>query len=147
MKTKLKIVVSVAVMTLIGSSAIAQQSAELPKGYTDKLMPEAQIGMLMCEGVDGKMKACTGSLEETVLGIITNTPYVTLNKPSADSSSRFIFSAMVSASAGNVGKGDFLKAGADGKLVRTVDSVFAYAVALEDAASDKVIRVKVISKR
>jgi hypothetical protein len=146
MKSNLITASLITAFVFVGVNVFAQQSAELPKGYTDRLLPDAQIGMVMCDGEDGKLSPCSGALEETVLGIVTNVPYVTLNKPSSQGESKFIFNALVSDENGSIVRGDYLKAGKDGKLVKTEDSTSAYAVALESADGSRLMKVKVIKK-
>jgi len=107
----------------------------------------AQIGSLICENANGEKIVCSGGIEETVLGIATNVPYVTINKPANPNGSKFIFEALVSSSNGALSKGDFLAAGKDGKLVLTKDVSLAYAVLLDDFAIDGKARVKVLKDR
>lgn len=105
----------------------------------------AQVGSLICEDAQGQRVVCSGAMEETVLGLATSVPYVTINKPADPKASKFIFDALVSAAEGVVSKGDLLKAGKGGKLVLTDDAAQAYAVALNDVTGDGVIKVKLLT--
>ena len=106
----------------------------------------AEIGMILCEDASGNKVVCSGSVEETVLGVITSAPYITVNKPADASASKFVFSAKVSESNGEIVKGDYLKAvegGNFGKCSKE-EIPFAYAIALDDASGKDRIRVKII---
>ena len=150
MKFTLTLMLAAIVVTFGMLDANAQSSVDkaFERKLAEKNVPGAQLGSLVCENADGKLVLCSGDLEESIAGIVTNVPYVTLNKPATPSSSKSIFSAMVSAEAGPVSKGDFLTAGNNGQLVRCDEnrSNFAYAVALENQAGSGIIRVKVLSK-
>ena len=139
-----------AITSLFASAQDANSSSELDATvheYMDsKSVDGAELGMVLCEDGDGERVGCSGSIEETVLGIVTNVPYITVNKPANSSGSRFVFTAKVSESAAAISKGDYLKAvegGNFGKCSKE-EVPFAYAVALEDAAGKDRIRVKVI---
>ena len=150
MKFTLTLTLAAIVVTFGMLDANAQSSVDkaFQKKLAEKNVPGAQLGSLVCENAEGILVLCSGDLEESISGIVTNIPYVTLNKPATPSSSKSIFSAMVSAEAGAISKGDFLTAGTNGKLVRCEEnrSNFAYAVALDDNAGSGIIRVKVLSK-
>lgn len=107
------------------------------------------MGSLICEDASGTLVLCSGKMEETVSGIVTNLPYITLNKPSTPTSSKYIFSAIVSSEAGNIAKGDVLVPGSNGFLVRasSESKQQGYAIALEEMNSnEKTIKVKVTQK-
>lgn len=150
MKLILTFTLSAFVASFGAINANAQSSLDqsFQKKVAEKNVPGAQLGSLVCENAEGKLVLCSGNLEETVAGIVTNIPYVTLNKPSNPNSSKSIFNASVSSEAGNISKGDFLTAGTNGSLVRCDEnrSGFAYAIALDDLTGQGMIRVKVISK-
>jgi len=125
---------------------IAQNATE--QAFQDKIaekqVPGAQLGSLICQNADGKMVLCSGDLEETILGVTTNVPYITLNKPATPNANKAIFNANVSAVSGVITRGDFLTAGNNGQLVKCNDSHLAYAIALDDANGTQTIRVKVL---
>ncbi len=147
MKKNLNILFALVAIFTMTTSVIAQQSAELPKAYMEKLVPGAQLGMVMCEDANGTMLACTGNMEETILGIVTSIPYVTINKPTSPDGSKYIFESYVSADNGAVNKGDYLIAGASGNFVKAESESTAYAIALEEVqGGQKMIRVKLLSK-
>lgn len=107
----------------------------------------AQLGSLICEDANGKMVLCNGDLEETVLGIATNVPYITINKPATPDASKFIFNALVSAENGAIMKGDLLVAAKGGSMAKaSASDANAYAIALEDANGNGTIRVKLINR-
>ena len=148
MKNNIVVLVCALALVMFASSTFAQQTTELPAAIAKRTIPGAELGKVMCEDAAGNMVACSGALEETVLGIVTNVPYVTLNKPTTKDGSRFIFESFVSAEAGSINKGDYLVAGSNGNFVRSEDSNMAYAIALDEVASgQKKVRVKVISKK
>jgi hypothetical protein len=123
------------------------QEAAMPVGIKSKIMHDAQIGSIICEDANGKRVLCSGSDEETVLGIATNIPYVTINKPSTPEGSRYIFPALVDESKGMIRKGDHLKAGAQGRLVRCeAGDAGIYAIALEDTDGKGTIQVKILRR-
>lgn len=138
----------VAVCGTLNANAQSSLNQSFEKKIAEKNVPGAQLGSLVCENAEGKLTLCSGALEETVAGIVTNVPYVTLNKPASPNASKSIFSAAVSSEAGNIAKGDFLTAGPNGTLVRCDDNrtAFAYAVALDELTGQGMIRVKVLSK-
>jgi hypothetical protein len=145
METILKNIVLLIVLTL-PTIAVAQNAAELPKSYVDRIMPDVQLGTLICENAEGKRVLCSGDVEETILGIATNVPYVTINKPAAPNSSKFIFDALVSTANGKISKGDYLSASSGGTLAKASSVELAYAVAIEDASEAKKIKVKVLKR-
>jgi len=147
MKKNLTILFALVVIVAMASNVMAQQSAELPKAYMEKMIPGAQLGMVMCQNASGNTVACSGNIEETILGIVTNVPYVTVNKPANPNGSKFIFEALVSSSNGALSKGDFLVAGKEGRLVLSNDANQAYAVLLDDIAIDGKARVKVLQDK
>lgn len=139
-----------AITSSVASAQDANSSSELDatvQEYMDsKSVDGAELGMVLCEDADGNRVVCSGSIEETVLGVITSAPYVTVNKPANSTASKFVFTAMVSESNGPISKGDYLKAvegGSFGKCSKD-EIPFAYAVALDDSAGKDRIRVKII---
>ncbi|MGB0917799.1 MAG: hypothetical protein ACPGU4_09425 [Flavobacteriales bacterium] len=148
MKNSLIVLASIFAFVLVGGNSFAQETSSLPASVSVRTMQGVALGTVMCEDASGKMAACSGTIEETILGIVTNTPYITLNKPSEKGASRFIFDSFVSADAGKIEKGDYLVAGTDGNFVRTEKANLAYAMALDNVDSgQKTIRVKVLSKK
>jgi hypothetical protein len=140
-----------ALVTLISFTSFGQSKsafqAELDKKVAEKTISGAVLGMVMCEDAQGNMTACSGSVEESVVGIVTNVPYVTLNKPATKEASKFIFDSFVSADNGTVRKGDYLAAGSKGSFVKTESANLAYAIALADVESgQQTIKVKVLNK-
>ncbi|MFT4982592.1 MAG: hypothetical protein ACI9UR_002467 [Bacteroidia bacterium] len=140
-----------ALVTLIGSTSFGQSmeefQAQLDKKIADKTIPGATLGMVMCEDATGNMVACSGNIEESVVGIVTNVPYVTLNKPVSRNASKFIFDSFVSADKGSILKGDYLVAGTNGNFVKTESANLAYAIALANVESgQQTIKVKVLNK-
>lgn len=140
-----------AVVALV-SNAVAQDanvSSEMDNAIAQymqaKTISGAELGMLLCEDAEGNKVACSGAVEETVLGIVTSVPYVTVNKPANSDASKYVFDARVS---GDVSKGDYLKAVSGGALGKcNKDEMhLAYAVAIEDANGKGSIRVKVINR-
>lgn len=140
-----------AVVALV-STAVAQDanvSSELDNAIAQymqtKTVSNAELGMLLCEDAEGNKVACSGAIEETILGVVTSVPYVTVNKPQNSSASKYVFSARVS---GEITKGDYLKAVSGGALGKcNKDEMhLAYAVAIEDANGKGSIRVKVINR-
>lgn len=132
---------------LVGFSTLAQSTAS--NDFSHKIekvaVAGAQLGSLVCENANGERVLCSGSMEETVLGIVTNVPYITLNKPAGPNDSKFIFNATVSAKDNAIAKGDFLAAGQGGNLVYSSDKANAYAIALDDVSGGTgMIRVKLI---
>lgn len=110
-------------------------------------VPGAVMGSVVCENADGDRVLCSGSVDETVLGIVTNLPYITLNKPATPEASKYIFEAVVDATEGQVVEGTYLIPGKGGKLVPTTEASGAYAVALATASGPNAkIRVKLLSK-
>jgi hypothetical protein len=145
MKNSLVIFVSTAVLVMLTATVFAQQTTELPAKIAERNIVGAQIGMVMCEDAGGNTVPCTGSLEESILGIVTNVPYVTFNKPTSKDGSRFIFDSFVAAENGVISKGDYLTAGSNGNFVKTEVLSLAYAIALESVESgQRTIKVKVL---
>ncbi|MFM1874807.1 MAG: hypothetical protein RL266_544 [Bacteroidota bacterium] len=129
------------------STAQSTASDSFEEKIKEMSVPGAVIGSLVCENANGDRVLCSGSVEETVLGIVTNLPYITLNKPATREASKYIFEACVDASTSLVAEGTYLIPGKGGKLVPTSDASIAYAVALDAASSSNAkIRVKVLSK-
>jgi hypothetical protein len=123
---------------------------EIEKRIAERSIPGAQIGSLACEDNTGKWNLCSGALDETVLGVITNVPYITLNKPADPKGSRNIFEAFVSSENGAIVAGDRLVAHKGGVLAKAqVNAAFVenYAVALEsqNTGTGK-IKVRLLSK-
>ncbi len=150
MKNFITSIFSLLLLVGLSTDVIAQSTTDggLEARMAKGVVQGAQIGSVVCENASGTRVLCSGSLEETVLGIVTNVPYVTLNKPATKDGSRFIFDAFVSAEAGVVQKGDYLIAGANGSFVRSETPVSAYAVALDDVSSgQKLVKVKVLSSK
>lgn len=154
MKTITTITSIIFLAILFATSAFAQSSkgasgldSDINSMVADNAIPGVQLGSLICEDAAGNKVLCSGKIEETILGIVTNIPYVTLNKPANADASKFIFSSNVSADNGAVQKGDFLIAGSNGNFIRTESERNAYAIALEEVNSgQEQIRVKVLSK-
>lgn len=140
-----------AVVAMFNTAAAqdANVSSEMDNAIAEyiqsKTVPNAELGMLLCEDAEGNKVACSGAVEETVLGIVTSVPYVTVNKPANSNASKYVFSARIS---GEVAKGDYLKAVRGGALGKCgMDEMhLAYAVAIEDANGKGAIRVKVINR-
>ena len=132
----------------INANAQSSINQAFQKKIAEKNVPRAQLGSLVCENAEGTLVLCSGTIEETVAGVVTNAPYITLNKPASPNASKSIFSALVSADAGAISKGDFLTAGSNGTLVHCDEnkSKFAYAIALDDLSGQGMIRVKVLTK-
>ena len=153
MKGMIRIFSIVSLLFATSSLALAQDansSSELDatiQEYLDsKSIDGAELGTVLCEDAHGNKVICSGAIEETVLGIVTNVPYLTINKSANSSASKYVFSSKVSESNGTIAKGDYLKAvegGNFGKCSKE-EIPFAYAVALEDAAGKDKIRVKII---
>lgn len=125
--------------------SFSQETGLLPKGYTERVLIGVELGELMCEDINGQMVKCSGSIEETILGIVTNVPYVTLNKPANLSDSKHIFKALVTTVANPISRGDYLTLSNNGKLEKASDALKAYAIAMQDTTVDGLISVKVIS--
>lgn len=131
------------------SVTVAQTSIEdnIQSKTSQREVEGAQLGSLICSDATGKLVLCSGSIEESVSGIATNVPYITLNKPTSPEDSRFIFDALVSADQGAIEVGDFLKANKGGTLVKcTRQESQAYAVALDNASANGRIRVKLLNR-
>lgn len=142
----IKFAAFIAVCTL-GTSSVFAQNSTIPAVVSERTVENAQLGSLICEDANGKMVLCSGNLEETVLGIATNVPYVTINKPATPDASKFIFNAMVSDENGAIRKGDLLVAAKGGSMAKaSVSDANAYAIALEDANGNGTIRVKLINR-
>jgi hypothetical protein len=144
-------VIALVMLVMVGSTltSIAQSTANdsFEAKISKTAVSGAVMGSLVCENADGDRVLCSGSVEETVLGIVTNLPYITLNKPATPEASKFIFEALVDATAGQVIEGTYLIPGKGGKLVPTADASGAYAVALAAASgANAKIRVKLLGK-
>jgi len=153
MKTSILIVkmLSTAALFMVlstGFEAIAQTSIDdqVNVRLLERSVAGAQLGSLICEDANGKMVLCSGNVEETVLGIATNVPYVTINKPATPDASKFIFNAMVSNENGSIANGDRLMASKGGVLVKCSNEIDGYAIALDDASDKGTIRVKLINR-
>ena len=124
-----------------------QESNLLPVGYQQRVVPGIELGELVCEDVNGQMVRCSGAIEETILGIVTNVPYITVNKPASPDASRYIFDALISVDNGNVVAGDQLVAGSVGTLVKSADQKQQpYAIALQNADKNGIFRVKLLNR-
>ncbi len=126
------------------------RSGEIEKRLAERNIPGAQLGSLVCEDNSGKWTLCSGALDETVLGVVTNVPYITVNKPADPKGSKNIFAAFVSSENGAIVAGDRLIAHKGGVLAKAKeDSNFIenYAVALEhfDSGTGR-IKVRLINK-
>ncbi|MBI1288314.1 MAG: hypothetical protein GC178_12140 [Flavobacteriales bacterium] len=128
----------------LGASAQTSIDNEIDKRNSERSVEGARLGSLVCEDANGKLTLCSGSVEETVAGIATNVPYITLNKPASPDGSKYIFQALVSDQFGSISKGDALKAVSDGKLGKCSVNETGYAIALEDSKGKEVIKVKVL---
>jgi hypothetical protein len=122
-----------------------QESNLLPVGYQQRVVSGIELGDLVCEDVNGQMVRCSGAIEETILGIVTNVPYITVNKPTSASESKYIFNAQVSTVTNAISRGDHLALTKDGRLEKAQGSSKAYAIAMEDATANGLIPVKVIT--
>jgi hypothetical protein len=135
-------------LLLFAVSVEAQSSKDastLNSIIVDNAIPGAQLGSVICEDAEGNKIVCSGKMEESILGIVTNVPYVTLNKPATADGSKYIFDSFVSTDNGLVNKGDFLVAGSNGNFVKTEVASLAYAIALESVESgQRTIKVKVL---
>jgi hypothetical protein len=134
---------------LIGFSSSAQTTAS--NDFNHKIekvaVAGAQLGSLACENSLGQRILCSGSVEETVLGIVTNVPYITINKPATADASRFIFDALISVENGNVVAGDHLVANSGGTLAKSADQKQQpYAIALQNADKNGIFRVKLLNR-
>jgi len=149
MKNIITSIFAIALVAASGTSLFAQSTLDgaLEARITKGTISGAQMGSLICENANGERVLCSGALEQTVLGIVTNVPYVTVNKPANPNGSKFIFEALVSSSNGALSKGDFLVAGKEGRLVLSNDANQAYAVLLDDIAIDGKARVKVLQDK
>lgn len=154
MKTTIKITTIFALVVGAFSMATAQDAnmsaadldAAVNSYMESKSVQGAEVGMVLCEDAQGNRVVCSGSLEESVLGVITSVPYVTINKPAKSDGSKYIFVARVSDQNGAVKEGDYLKAIAGGNFGKCSkeEIPFAYAIALEDANGGRSIRVKIL---
>jgi hypothetical protein len=138
-----------ALVTIFGLSTYGQSTAsfqdQIDKKVAERTIPGAVIGMVMCEDADGNKVACSGNVEESIIGIVTSVPYVTFNKPRSKEASKFIFDSFVAAENGAINKGDYLTAGSNGNFVKTEIASLAYAIALEDVESGQMtIKVRVL---
>ena len=109
----------------------------------------AEMGSLICQDASGKLALCSGEIEETVMGIATNVPYVTLNKPASPDGNRSVFHALVTNDNGAIAKGDLLVANKGGTLTKATEgsSALAYAMPLSDLNDPKgKIKVKLLSR-
>lgn len=124
-----------------------QESNLLPVGYQQRVVPGIELGELVCQDVNGQMVRCSGAIEETILGIVTNVPYITVNKPASPDASRYIFDALISVDNGNVVAGDPLVANGGGTLAKSVDQKQQpYAIAMQNADKSGIIRVKLLNR-
>ncbi|MFM1874805.1 MAG: hypothetical protein RL266_542 [Bacteroidota bacterium] len=148
MKTHTSIIVFLLALIQFASSELsfAQESTLLPAGYEERVVSGLELGDVVCENANGKMVKCSGAIDETVLGIVTNVPYITINKPAKASESKFIFNAQVSTANHPINRGDYLVLSKDGKLEKSQETSQPYAIALEDALVDGLIQVKIVSR-
>jgi hypothetical protein len=152
MKTIITSATTIFLVLLFAVSVEAQSSKEastlssqINSIIADNAIPGAQLGSVICEDAEGNKIVCSGKMEESILGIVTNVPYVTLNKPVNAGGSKYIFDSFVSTDNGLVNKGDFLVAGLNGNFVKTEVASLAYAIALETVESgQRTIKVKVL---
>ena len=152
MKTIITSATTIFLVLLFAVSVEAQSSKEastlnsqINSIIADNAIPGAQLGSVICEDAEGNKIVCSGKMEESILGIVTNVPYVTLNKPATADGSKYIFDSFVSTDNGLVNKGDFLVAGSNGNFVKTEVASLAYAIALESVESgQRTIKVKVL---
>jgi hypothetical protein len=137
---------------LIAANSFAQlsQSGKLEERIAQRSIPNAEIGSLACEDNSGKWTLCSGALDETILGVVTNVPFITVNKPSHPKASKTIFEAFVSAENGEIASGDVLVAHRGGVLAKSkADGMFpeAYAVALENFNGGRgKIKVRIVNR-
>lgn len=137
MKT-LKITLTL-VLASLGFSVLAQNGAPPPKSYTDKLMPEIEIGTLMCKDDHGKLIKCNGDEFDHIAGFATSSPYITCNKKDPkDSEIGFI-----ALSDEQLSVGDYVNASENGKVSKCNKEI-AYAKVM--AVNGRSIRVRVLSK-
>ena len=126
-------------LTGLGVSSMAQNSATPPKSYTDKLMPDVEIGTLMCKDDHGKYIKCNGDEFDQIAGFVTNSPYITLNKKDPkDTEPGFL-----AIPDGDVEVGDYIQASGN-RLIRKCEQAEAYAKVIA-LAGDKV-RVRRLCK-
>jgi hypothetical protein len=141
---------SLSLITSLNCFGQISRSGQIEKRLAERSIPNAQLGSLACEDNTGKWTLCSGALDETVLGVVTNVPYITVNKPADPKGSKSIFNAFVSAENGAIKTGDLLVAHRGGMLAKAKDDArFAenYAVALEDFdGGNGQIKVKVIGR-
>ncbi len=147
--------IQTALLSTVLSIAVHQNSfaqsnldQSIDKKVAARNIPTAQIGSLICENATGELSLCSGNIEETVIGIATNVPYVTINKPATPNGNKSIFDANISVDNGPIIKGDLLIANHGGTLAKANSDMisFAYAIALEDANGLGKIRVKLLGK-
>jgi hypothetical protein len=120
-------------------SAMAQNGTPPPKSYNDKLMPEVQIGTLMCKDDYGKLMKCNGDEFDQIAGFATSSPYITINKKdSKDTEVGFI-----ALGNGSLSVGDYVSSAPNG-LVAKCEKQNAYAKV--SSISGNSIRVKILSK-
>ena len=140
---------TIVALSFMGFSTLAQSTAS--NDFNHKIekvaVAGAQLGSLVCENAQGQRILCSGIQEETVLGIVTNVPYITVNKPASPDASRYIFDALISVDNGNVVAGDQLVAGSVGTLVKSADQKQQpYAIALQNADKNGIFRVKLLNR-
>lgn len=141
---------SLSVITSLNCFGQISRSGQIEKRLAERSIPNAQLGSLACEDNTGKWTLCSGALDETVLGVVTNVPYITVNKPADPKGSKNIFTAFVSSENGAVVAGDRLIAHEGGVLAKAKEDaqfIENYAVALEhlDSGTGR-IKVRLLNK-
>ncbi len=122
----------------IGFSAVGQSMSyqDYVNGSLDKyIVQDAQVGSLICEDASGNLVLCSCSIEETILGITTSIPYVSINKPLSPEANKYIFEALVSNAKGELHKGDLLTVYAGGLLAKSNVGDVTVAIALDEFQS------------
>lgn len=126
------------ILASLGSSVLAQNGIEPPKSYADKLMPDIEIGTLMCKDDHGKLMKCNGDEFDQIVGFATSTPYITCNKKDPkDTEVGFIAKPE-----GRLTVGDYVRASKNGKVSKC-DKEIAYAKVV--AVNGQSLRVRIIS--
>ena len=127
------------VLTGFGTSVVAQNAATPTKSYTDKLMPEIEVGTLMCKDYYGKLVKCTGDEFDKIAGFATSSPYITVNKKDTKDAE----AGFVALTEGSLSVGDYVSAAPEGKIAKC-DMENAYAKVI--SVSGKTVRVRILTK-
>ncbi len=142
------------VSIILSSYSVFSQTANSPtnelaqKKQKENQISGAKVGQMACRDESGKLTLCSGAEFENIQGIITNEPFITINKPASPNANRRVFQAYVSLANGTIEKGTNLCTGKGGTLQTCTKGWLPFAIAAENATTEgSLIKVQVIDLR